>query len=108
MGYFLRKFKLDETLQLINVLRGEMSLIGPRPLMEDEVQKYFSSQDRIEYFSVKPGITGAWACLGEGGSNMAYKERIKIEIEYANNVTLIGDIRILIKTVKEISVGKGV
>ena len=107
LGHFLRKFKLDEILQLINVLKGEMSLIGPRPLMEDEVERYFSPGNKAQYFSVKPGITGAWACQGRASASMAYKKRIEVEVQYTTKVTLVGDIRISLITVKEIFNGNG-
>ncbi len=94
-GKILRKTSLDEFPQFINVLKGEMSLVGPRAVIDDEIE-YFGNH-REEVLSVKPGITGYWAANGR--SNTSYDERVEMETYYANNVSIPLDIKILFKTV---------
>jgi undecaprenyl-phosphate galactose phosphotransferase len=95
IGKFLRKTSLDEFPQFINVLKGEMSLVGPRAIIDDEVAKFGVHMDTV--FSVKPGITGNWAVNGR--SDTSYEERVELERYYAENISLWFDIEILIKTV---------
>ena len=95
IGKFLRKTSLDEFPQFINVLKGEMSLVGPRAIIDDEVVKFGVYMDTV--FSVKPGITGNWAANGR--SDTSYEERVELEKYYANNVSIWLDIEILLKTV---------
>ena len=95
IGKFLRKTSLDEFPQFINVLKGEMSLVGPRAIIDDEVTKFGVHMDTV--FSVKPGITGNWAANGR--SDTSYEERVELERYYAENVSLWLDIEILFKTV---------
>lgn len=103
LGRFLRKTSLDEIPQFINVLKGEMSLVGPRPVVEEELKEYGS---RIHHFlSVKPGITGYWQVSGR--SNVGYPERVNLELYYVYNQTLYLDLIILFKTVKSVIVKKG-
>ena len=94
-GKILRKTSLDEFPQFINVLKGEMSLVGPRAVIDDEIE-YFG-EHKEEVLSVKPGITGYWAANGR--SNTSYDERVEMETFYANNVSIPLDIKILFKTV---------
>ena len=94
-GKILRKTSLDEFPQFINVLKGEMSLVGPRAVIDDEIE-YFGKH-KEEVLSVKPGITGYWAANGR--SNTSYDERVEMETYYANNVSIPLDIKILFKTV---------
>ena len=94
-GKILRKTSLDEFPQFINVLKGEMSLVGPRAVIDDEIE-YFGNH-KEEVLSVKPGITGYWAANGR--SNTSYDERVEMETYYANNVSIPLDIKILFKTV---------
>lgn len=94
IGRFLRKTSLDELPQIINVIKGDMSLVGPRPIIKDEIVKYG------EWFNfyklVKPGITGLWQISGR--SNLSYEERVKLDIWYIKNWSVEMDIFILLKT----------
>jgi lipopolysaccharide/colanic/teichoic acid biosynthesis glycosyltransferase len=106
MGRFLRKISLDEMPQLYNVLRGEMSLVGPRPLAVQEskdVEK-LEQRYRIRRY-VKPGLTGLWQVSGR--SDMTDEERIRLDIYYAENWSLVMDIQIILKTIWSVFVGKG-
>lgn len=95
IGKFLRSTSLDELPQLINVLRGEMSLVGPRPIIEEEIPKY---GEYFEYFTaVKPGITGLWQVSGR--NDIDYDERVQLDVWYVRNWSIELDLQILIKTV---------
>lgn len=96
LGRFLRKTSLDELPQFINVLKGEMSLVGPRPIVEEELKEY--KDKRNDFLSVKPGMTGYWQVSGR--SNVGYPERIDIELYYVYNQSLRLDFKILYKTIK--------
>ncbi len=103
LGRFLRKTSLDEIPQLINVLKGEMSLVGPRPVVEEELREY---RERKEVFlSVRPGLTGYWQVNGRSG--IGYPERIDFELYYVYNQSLWLDIKIMIKTVFAVFLKKG-
>jgi undecaprenyl-phosphate galactose phosphotransferase len=95
IGSFLRKSSLDELPQLINVLKGEMSLVGPRPIVAAEVVKY----DRAiaHYYSVTPGITGLWQISGR--NDVSYDQRVMLDSFYVRNWSLWRDIAIMLKTV---------
>jgi UDP-galactose-lipid carrier transferase len=94
IGRFLRKTSLDELPQLINVLKGEMSLVGPRPIVEVEVSKY---GEFFQYFTaVKPGITGLWQVSGR--NDIDYNERVQLDVWYVRNWSIELDLEILIKT----------
>jgi Undecaprenyl-phosphate galactose phosphotransferase WbaP len=96
LGHFLRKTSLDELPQLFNVLRGEMSLVGPRPIVTAELEKY---GDDAEYFSmVRPGITGLWQVSGR--NDVDYDRRVYLDTWYVKNWSLWYDIAILFKTVR--------
>ena len=95
VGRFLRKTSLDEFPQFINVLKGEMSLVGPRAVIDGEIEKF--GEHKEEVLSVKPGITGYWAANGR--SNTSYDERVEMETYYVNNISILLDIQILLKTV---------
>ena len=95
IGNILRKTSLDEFPQFINVLKGEMSLVGPRAVVDDEIEMFGNQKDI--FLSVKPGITGYWAANGR--SNTTYDERVEMEVYYAENMSLLLDIKILFKTV---------
>jgi exopolysaccharide production protein ExoY len=102
-GRFIRKTSLDELPQFINVLKGEMSLVGPRPIVEDEIKEYSS---KINVFtSVKPGLTGYWQISGR--SHVGYPERVDLELYYVYRKSLIFDIKILIKTIIIVIIKKG-
>ena len=103
IGDFLRKTSLDELPQLINVLKGEMSLVGPRPITEAEIQKY---GEYFEYFTaVTPGITGLWQVSGR--NDIDYDERVQLDVWYVRNWSIELDIQILIKTVLVVLKRKG-
>src|SRR4030043_420949 len=97
VGKFLRQTSLDELPQLINVLRGEMSIVGPRPVIQEEIDKYYKEAAEL-CFSVPPGITGLWQVSGR--SNMSYGYRIALDSWYVRNWNLWLDIVILFKTVR--------
>jgi Undecaprenyl-phosphate galactose phosphotransferase WbaP len=94
IGGLLRKTSLDELPQLLNVLRGEMSLVGPRPITRDELCRYGTSARY--YFSVTPGVTGLWQVSGR--NNLSYAERVRLDASYARNWSLGSDLRILLRT----------
>jgi exopolysaccharide production protein ExoY len=96
IGRFLRRTSLDELPQLINVLRGEMSLVGPRPITVGELTRYGSV--RWHYLSVAPGITGLWQVSGR--NKLSYDERVALDERYIDERTLWLDLRILARTVK--------
>ena len=103
IGKILRKTSLDELPQLINIIKGEMSLIGPRPIIEDEVKKY---KEYYRYFiAVKPGITGLWQVSGR--NDIDYDERVQLDVWYVRNWSIEMDITILVKTLVVVLSGKG-
>ena len=95
IGKFLRKTSIDELPQLINVLKGDMSLIGPRPIVDGEIERY--GNDKEKFLSVKPGITGYWAANGR--SDTTYAERIDMELYYVDNISFKLDFKIFVKTI---------
>lgn len=95
MGHFLRKTSIDELPQLINVLSGTMSLVGPRPVTDAEIMLY--GERKHEFLSALPGITGYWQANGR--SNVEYPERIDMELFYIHNQSFLLDIKIILKTV---------
>jgi len=97
IGDFLRRTSLDELPQLLNILRGEMSLVGPRPVVQEEIQKYYK-EDSVFYFRVPPGLTGLWQVSGR--SNTTYEYRVSLDTWYVKNWTLWLDAMILFKTVR--------
>lgn len=94
IGKIIRKLSIDEVPQFINVLKGEMSLIGPRPLVEGELE---SHNGLALYNKVKPGITGWWACNGR--SNIEYRERLELEYYYVRNCSLVLDMICIVRTI---------
>ena len=103
VGAVLRKFSLDELPQLINVLRGEMSIVGPRPIVADEVIMY--GADARYYFMARPGLTGPWQVGGR--NDESYKDRVALDRAYVENWSLWKDISIMIKTVPVVLNSKG-
>jgi exopolysaccharide production protein ExoY len=95
VGAVLRKLSIDELPQLINVLRGEMSMVGPRPIVFDEVPLYGTDIDF--YFSARPGLTGVWQVSGR--SDAAYSRRVALDRRYVENWSLWTDLVVVIKTV---------
>lgn len=103
VGRLLRRTSLDELPQLWNVLRGEMSLVGPRPIVPDEIQHYKGEGPFL--LSLKPGITGAWQVSGR--STLSYPQRAAVELEYVEGWSLLRDVRILLRTVPVVFAGRG-
>ena len=95
MGKFLRKTSLDELPQLINIIRGELSLIGPRPVIGMELEKY--ENNKRKFLSVTPGLTGYWAANGR--SNISYEQRMIMELYYIDNISWKLDLKIFFKTI---------
>jgi undecaprenyl-phosphate galactose phosphotransferase len=104
IGRFLRKTSLDELPQIVNVLRGEMSLVGPRPVTQEEIDVYYRDSADL-CFSVLPGITGLWQVSGR--SNTSYAYRISLDSWYVRNWNLWLDMIILIKTVNVVMKKEG-
>ena len=98
IGNFLRKTSLDELPQMINILKGDMSFVGPRPVVEKEVEEYGEKKEK--FLSVKPGLTGYWQVNGR--SNTTYEERMEMELYYVDNCSLWLDIKIFFKTFKTV------
>lgn len=95
IGRFLRSTSLDELPQLINVLRGEMSLVGPRPVQEAEIDRYYGAS-AAHYMAVRPGITGLWQVSGR--SETSYESRVALDVSYVSRPSLLADISILVRT----------
>lgn len=95
VGYFLRRYSLDELPQLFNVLMGDMSVVGPRPIVSAEIPRFRSRF--ADYCSVKPGLTGLWQVSGR--HKLTYHERVRLDAEYARSKSLRTDVRLLWKTV---------
>ena len=94
IGKFLRKTSLDELPQFINVLRDEMSIVGPRPIVKEEKKRY--GKNLKKFLSIKPGITGLWQVSGR--NNLSYKRRVELDLIYIKNLNFLMDIRIIIRT----------
>jgi exopolysaccharide biosynthesis polyprenyl glycosylphosphotransferase len=103
IGAFLRKTSVDELPQLFNVLRGEMSLVGPRMITMEEVEKY--GKWGLNLHTVKPGITGLWQTSGR--SELTYEERVRLDMRYIRNYSIWLDIQILVQTVPAVLLSKG-
>lgn len=103
VGKILRKTSLDELPQIINVLKGEMSLVGPRPIIKDELHYY--GKNVRDYYSVLPGITGMWQANGR--SDTGYAERVSLDVWYIRNWSIWIDIALICKTIKAVFCGKG-
>lgn len=95
-GNFIRKTSLDELPQIFNVLAGDMSLVGPRPITEEELKRYGSNVSA--YLAMKPGITGIWQTSGR--SNVSYDERVEMDVTYSKTVSFWTDIKIMFLTAK--------
>ncbi len=103
IGAFIRKTSLDEIPQFINVLIGDMSMIGPRPLIRGELDQH--KGNHLIYESMRPGITGWWACNGR--SDLSYKERLELEYYYINNCSILLDIKCIFKTIAVVLFSRG-
>jgi lipopolysaccharide/colanic/teichoic acid biosynthesis glycosyltransferase len=103
IGRFLRMTSLDELPQLINIVRGDMSLVGPRPIVAAEMSRY---GDQIGYYlSVQPGLTGPWQIGGR--SDVSYKRRVEMDTQYVRTRTFAKDLAILLKTVPAVIASRG-
>jgi exopolysaccharide biosynthesis polyprenyl glycosylphosphotransferase len=103
VGRLLRRYSLDELPQLLNVLRGEMSLVGPRPPLPTEVAKY--SEDVARRLLVKPGMTGLWQVSGR--SDLSWEESVRLDLYYVENWSLTTDLAILWKTIGAVAGRRG-
>ncbi|MBB5139921.1 exopolysaccharide biosynthesis polyprenyl glycosylphosphotransferase [Thermocatellispora tengchongensis] len=103
IGFFLRRYSLDELPQLLNVLRGEMSLVGPRPPLPEEVAQY--GADVRRRLVVKPGMTGLWQVSGR--SDLTWEESVRLDLRYVENWSLVLDLQILWKTWSAVARGEG-
>lgn len=95
LGRFLRKASIDELPQLINVLRGDMSCVGPRPIVADELARY--GENALDYLQTRPGLTGAWQVSGR--SSLSYADRVALDAEYVQHWSISKDLLILAKTI---------
>jgi lipopolysaccharide/colanic/teichoic acid biosynthesis glycosyltransferase len=102
-GRFLRRTSLDELPQLVNVLRGEMSLVGPRPEQVELVRRY--RPEHCFRLAVKPGLTGPMQVFGRGA--LSFEERLAVERDYIENLSISRDLRILALTVPSVLAGNG-
>ena len=103
VGRLLRRFSLDELPNLVNVLKGEMALVGPRPTIQEQVDRYTERQRRR--LEVKPGITG-WAQIN-GRASLPWPERIELDVWYVEHRSLLLDLRILARTARMLATGHG-
>lgn len=103
LGNFLRRSSLDELPQLFNVLMGEMSIVGPRPIVETEAARY--GQHFALYCLVRPGITGLWQISGR--SDVRYFERVLMDVRYVSSRTMLRDLRIIVLTVPSVLAARG-
>lgn len=103
IGSALRRSSIDELPQFFNVLRGEMSLVGPRPVVAEEIARY--GRDASAYLSTRPGITGAWQVSGR--SDLAYAERVRLDAEYCATWSFLKDMQIALKTIPALFLTRG-
>jgi lipopolysaccharide/colanic/teichoic acid biosynthesis glycosyltransferase len=95
IGRFLRRTSLDELPQLLNILKGQMSVVGPRPIVWDELERYGRQMDVV--LSVRPGLTGLWQVSGR--NNLPYETRVKLDLYYVRHRTFWLDLRIILRTI---------
>lgn len=103
VGRFIRKFSIDELMQLFNILKGDMSIIGPRPALVREVKEY--DEYTMNRLAVKPGLSCYWQISGR--SNLSFQEWIELDIKYINEMSLFTDIKIILLTIPAIVKGDG-
>ncbi len=103
VGHTLRRFSLDELPQLANVLRGDMSLVGPRPPLPSEVAKY--STDDLRRLHARPGLTGLWQVSGR--SDLNWEESVRLDLRYVDNWSPLMDLHILMRTASAVVTGRG-
>ncbi|HFI0346111.1 TPA: sugar transferase [Streptococcus suis] len=104
IGAFIRRTSIDEFPQFVNVLLGDMSFIGPRPILDNELQEYTPDQ-QVKFLSVKPGVTGWWQVSGR--SEVFYPERCELELYYVDNYSLAMDFKIVMMTFSKVIAGHG-
>lgn len=102
-GQFLRKSSLDELPQLINILKGEMSIVGPRPIVQNEVEKYGDYFGH--YCQVRPGLTGLWQVSGR--SDTSYGERVALDVQYVSDWSYASDLKIMVMTIPAVLMSDG-
>jgi len=103
LGAYLRRSSLDELPQVLNVIRGEMNLVGPRPIVPDEIARYGT---RFKYYcQQKPGITGLWQVSGR--NDVSYRRRVAMDTIYAKSRSVVGDLKILALTLPAVLLRKG-
>ena len=103
VGRLMRKYSIDELPQIWNILQGDMSLVGPRPPLPEEVAKY--SEREIERLSVRPGMTSLYVVAGR--SDLTFEQWVQLDLSYIRNRSIIQDLRILLKSVPRILRGAG-
>lgn len=107
LGNFLRKSSLDELPQLWNIIRGDMSLVGPRPLLPSELTGNYTPEERQQLMSMQPGLTGYWQAMSRNESSYLTGERQRQELYYVGRVSFKMDMKIIFMTVKRVITGKG-
>ncbi|MBD9559644.1 sugar transferase [Ensifer sp. ENS03] len=103
VGSVLRKLSLDELPQLVNIVRGEMSMVGPRPVVEDELELYDSAA--VYYLQSRPGLTGLWQISGR--NDVSYATRIAFDTQYVQNWSLLKDFSIVVRTIPAVCLSRG-
>ena len=103
IGYYLRELSLDELPQIINIIKGDMSFVGPRPIVQKEIEKYGNAYK--EYAKCKPGLTGLWQVSGR--NDTTYQKRVELDLFYAKHKSLWLDIKIILKTIPVVLSRKG-
>jgi len=98
LGKFLRRSSLDELPQFLNVLRGEMSVVGPRPIVRKELPRYGDRMEEV--LAVRPGLTGLWQVSGR--NNLSYDERVTLDVRYARHRSFLMDMKIILRTIRVI------
>ena len=104
VGAFLRRFSIDELPNLVNVVRGEMAIVGPRPTIQAQVDQYTERQ--LRRLEVKPGLTG-WAQI-KGRASLPWDERIELDVWYVENRSLLLDVKIVLRTIRMLASGDGI
>ncbi len=103
LGRVLREYSVDELPQLLNVLKGDMSLVGPRPVVDEEIDRY--GDKAVHYLAARPGITGLWQVSGR--SSTSYDERVELDSQYVDGWSFWGDLLILVRTVPAVIGARG-
>ncbi|MBV7411056.1 sugar transferase [Maritimibacter sp. DP1N21-5] len=103
LGHFLRRSSLDELPQIWNVIRGDMSFVGPRPVVHEEIERY--GRFRHAYFSARPGITGLWQVSGR--NRVSYAQRVQFDVDYVSRSSLLLDLTIILRTAASVVSGTG-